>query len=66
MVSPAITCCPRCRKPVEARNFMNAGMVGMFDSVLPGMDCVCGYSGLPIQVSAEGYAAWIKKSTKKG
>lgn len=55
-----VLCCPCCRKLVEAKDYMNPALLGVFDSVLPTMDCPCGYHGLPIQLSLEEYKRWTK------
>lgn len=46
-----ITCCPRCMRPVEAKDYMNPALLAVLDSVLPIIHCRCGYRGLPIELS---------------
>lgn len=66
MATPrSILCCPKCKKPVEARDFLaNPAMVGFLDSVLPTFSCRCGYKGLPIKLGLKEYAKWVGKATK--
>jgi len=59
--SGRVSICPRCKRPVEARDFMNPAVVGMLDSVLPRIECRCGYSGLPIELSLEDYRKLKKR-----
>ncbi len=61
-----ISACPRCGKPVEAKDFMNPAMIGMLESVLPVMHCRCGYSGLPLSFDRDDYARWMRGKRKKG
>ncbi|NYZ73851.1 hypothetical protein H0O00_01790 [Candidatus Micrarchaeota archaeon] len=57
----SVMCCPRCKRPVEARDFLsNPAMVGFLDSVLPTFACSCGYSGLPIKLGLKAYGKWVK------
>lgn len=53
--------CPNCYRPVEARDFMNPAVVGFLDSVLPSIDCECGYYGLPITISMRDYRKLARK-----
>lgn len=50
-----IACCPKCARPVQARDFMNPALLGLAESVLPQLHCRCGYSGLPIAVARKDY-----------
>lgn len=56
-----ILCCPSCKKPVEARQYMNAAIVGGLKSVLPTINCRCGYYGLPIQLKMKDYEQWLRE-----
>jgi len=56
-----VQCCPRCLRLIEARDFMNAGMLGMLQSVLPSFSCRCGYHGLPIRMDARERAALLPR-----
>jgi hypothetical protein len=58
-----ITFCPRCRRMVEARDYMNPWVLGMLDSVLPNFSCRCGYNGLAITLPKEDYVR-IKPSRR--
>ena len=66
MAAPrSVLCCPRCKRVVEARDFLsNPAVVGFLDSVLPTFACSCGYSGLPIKLSMRDYGKWAGKATK--
>ncbi|MEW6035817.1 MAG: hypothetical protein AB1529_04350 [Candidatus Micrarchaeota archaeon] len=55
-----IACCPECLKPVQVKDYMNPALVGFLDSVLPVIDCACGYSGLPITMSQKEYRSLMK------
>jgi hypothetical protein len=56
-----IKCCPRCKRPVEAKDHMkNLFVLGMLDSLLPTINCECGYSGLPIELNEKEYWKWVK------
>ena len=55
-----VTCCPRCKRMIEARDFMNPWVLGLADSILQQIRCRCGYSGLPISLSKEDYLKWKK------
>jgi hypothetical protein len=55
-----VLCCPCCRKPVEAKDYMNPALLGIFESVMPTIDCSCGYHGLPIKLTLEEYRRWTK------
>ena len=46
-----ITICPRCKKAVEAKDFMNPAYLEALDSISPKIDHACGYKGLPITIS---------------
>ncbi|MFN7990762.1 MAG: hypothetical protein U0R44_01250 [Candidatus Micrarchaeia archaeon] len=54
-----VTCCPRCKRLIEAKDYMNPLLLGMLDSILPKVSCRCGYNGLPIVLSREDYGRWI-------
>jgi len=56
MTATKVTFCPKCKKPVEAKDFVrNSAVVAVLDSVLPTIYCQCGYTGLPIQLSFSDY-----------
>ena len=56
-----IVCCPHCKRQVEAKFYMgNLALVAALESVLPTINCPCGYYGLPIKLKIEEYARWIK------
>jgi hypothetical protein len=57
-----VTCCPRCKKLVEAKDYMDRFYLGLTDSILQQIRCRCGYKGLPIVLSKEDYIKW-KSST---
>ena len=52
--------CPKCKKPVEAKDYMNPVIVAFLDSTLPTMNCSCGYTGLPVKINFEDYKKLIK------
>ncbi|HSB47132.1 MAG TPA: hypothetical protein VLD37_03895 [Candidatus Bilamarchaeum sp.] len=54
----SVLCCPRCKRPVEAKDFMNRFYLGATDSILQRINCRCGYNGLPISLSMEDYVRW--------
>lgn len=54
-------CCPKCKRLIEAKDYMNPAIVGFFDSVLPSVTCECGYRGLPIKMTIEDYKKWVKE-----
>jgi hypothetical protein len=56
--------CPRCKKPVEARDYMDNFYLG-FDSVLPRIHCTCGYNGLPVTLPRKDYLELVKGSESK-
>jgi len=56
--------CPQCRKPVEAKDYMDNFYLG-FDSVLPQIHCRCGYNGLPLTLSRKDYLELMKGSASK-
>ena len=59
-----VKCCPSCKKPVEANDYLNnPAVVGFLDSVLPTINCGCGYNGLPIKMSITDYNKLVKKKT---
>jgi hypothetical protein len=50
-----ITCCPRCKRPVDdAKEYM----VNPIGSVMPQIECVCGYVGLPVEIKVKDYKRW--------
>ena len=56
-----VVCCPKCKKPVEAKDYLsNPAVVGFLESVLPTIDCSCGYYGLPIKMALSDYEKWRK------
>lgn len=58
-----ITFCPRCKRPVQARDFMNTWVLGLAESVLQSINCRCGYSGLPITLPRDDYMKLRKNQT---
>ncbi len=58
----SVTFCPRCKKPVEAKDFMDPFYIGALDSLLPQMHCRCGYFGLPLSMPKKGYLELVKGS----
>lgn len=56
-----VTFCPRCKKAVEAKDYMDLFYLG-FDSVLPRIRCRCGYSGLPLTIAGSEYQKLISSS----
>lgn len=57
-----ITFCPECKKPVEAKDYLNnSAVVAFLDSVLPTIDCSCGYRGLPLELPLKDYKKLVKK-----
>lgn len=56
--------CPNCNRPVTASEFMNPAVLGALESILPIMNCDCGYSGLPVKTSIEDYKKLIDASNK--
>jgi|WetSurMetagenome_2_1015567.scaffolds.fasta_scaffold121094_4 hypothetical protein len=57
--------CPRCKKPVEARDFMDPFYLGALDSMMPQMNCSCGYVGLPIVMSKKDYMKMVRDSERR-
>ncbi|MCI0503350.1 hypothetical protein L0Y65_01410 [Candidatus Micrarchaeota archaeon] len=57
--------CPRCKKPVEAKDFMDPFYLGALDSMLPQMHCSCGYVGLPLSLPRKDYVEWAKGSARR-
>ncbi|MFH0737467.1 MAG: hypothetical protein V1827_02125 [Candidatus Micrarchaeota archaeon] len=55
-----VSCCPRCKRLIQARDYMNPAVVGMLDSILPMIYCKCGYEGLPISMTQKDYMKWRK------
>jgi hypothetical protein len=39
---------------------MNPAIMGALESVLPKINCPCGYVGLPIRISLEDYQKLVK------
>jgi hypothetical protein len=65
MASDRITFCPRCLKPVEAKEYFSTRGMSDWRADTPGMTISCskcGYSGLPIQVGIEDYRKLIKET----
>lgn len=59
------SCCPSCKRILEAKDFMNPVLLGALDSILPTFKCkTCGYSGIAISVSPEDYQKWIQEDTQ--
>ena len=61
MENQEISCCPRCKRPIEAKDHMNPAILAILSSVLPTVQCNCGYRGLPIKMKIEEYREWIKE-----
>jgi len=59
--SDNVRVCPRCHRPVEAHDFMNPAVVGFLDSVLPSIECECGYYGLSVTLSMRDYRKLTRK-----
>ena len=60
-----ISCCPGCKRVIEAKDYLNnPAIIGFLDSVLPTINCSCGYNGLPIKMSIEDYKKLVKESKK--
>ncbi len=57
-----VVCCPKCKKLAEATDYMNPAIVGVLDSVLPTINCKCGYGGLPISMPLKDYEKWLKEA----
>ncbi|MEW6748871.1 MAG: hypothetical protein AB1295_04155 [Candidatus Micrarchaeota archaeon] len=55
-----VKCCPKCKRLVEAKDYMNPAILGLMESVLPKIYCRCGYRGLPIEMSKSDYEKWLK------
>ncbi len=53
-----VLCCPRCKRPVQAKYFMKPFLVAALRSVLSSISCPCGYHGLPISLSYSDYMKW--------
>jgi len=53
-----VKCCPRCKRAVEAKDYMNPFVLAGLRSVLPRIYCRCGYRGLPIEMSLADYEKW--------
>jgi len=47
----AVTACPKCRKLVQAKDYLRHPL----GSVMATINCQCGYSGLPIQLTLKEY-----------
>lgn len=55
------SCCPSCKRILDAKDFMNSALLGALDSILPTFQCKsCGYSGPSISMSQEDYQKWIQ------
>lgn len=57
----SVNCCPRCKKLVEAKDYMNTAMIGFLKSVSSIMNCDCGYSGLSVRLPLDQYKKWINE-----
>jgi hypothetical protein len=55
-----VLCCPSCKRPVEAKDYVNPALLGLFESVMPTIDCPCGYHGLPIKMTLNEYMRWSR------
>jgi hypothetical protein len=49
-----ITACPRCKRPVEAKDYLRHPL----GSVMPNIRCPCGYRGFPIILKIKEYVEW--------
>jgi len=66
MASGKVTFCPKCLKPVEAKEYVStggmsdwrAGFVGASTTIVCSK---CGYTGLPLQAGMKEYEKLIKK-----
>jgi len=56
----SVTCCPSCKKPVETKEYMNTAVLGALESILPTINCSCGYYGLPIKLKMKDYEGWLR------
>jgi hypothetical protein len=59
-----VTFCPKCLKPVEAKEFFSFGGMSDWRANTAGatIKCSnCGYSGLPIETSKKEYEKLMKK-----
>jgi len=43
--------CPNCKKPVEAKDYATHPV----GSMMPDIECSCGYKGLPIKMKIKEY-----------
>jgi hypothetical protein len=67
MPSDKITFCPKCLKPVEAKEYFSTGGMSDWraDSIGATINCSrCGYSGLPLQAGMRDYQKLIKEEKK--
>ena len=65
MAEKTVICCPSCKRPVQAGELVdNPALVQLLGSVLPQIQCSCGYSGLPIELSLKSYMKWAAKKGK--
>lgn len=55
-----VKCCPKCKRLVEARDYMNPAILGIMESILPRIYCPCGYRGLAIAMSRSDYERWLE------
>lgn len=56
--------CPKCLKPVEARDYFTSGGISSWraESIGTTIECPkCGYSGPPVEVGLEDYKKLMKK-----
>lgn len=61
MEKTELTCCPQCKRLIEAKDYMNPAILAFLESVLPTVHCKCGYGGLPIKMTLEDYKKWVKE-----
>jgi hypothetical protein len=62
MTEKDVLCCPKCKRAVEAKDFLsNAAIVGCLESIPPMINCGCGYRGLPITLGLKEYMEWRKE-----
>ncbi len=65
MASKRITFCPKCLKPVEAKEYFSTRGMSDWRADTAGttISCSkCGYSGLPVQADIEDYQKLVKKT----
>lgn len=64
MTEKTVVFCPKCKKSVEAKDYMDNFYLGM-DSVLPRIRCKCSYRGLPISLPRDDYERLIRDSSAR-